>query len=133
MVRLLERSIRLVGLVWTFLALVRALGLFQTFSRAHYSIFFFSIDKIVTSLGPSIPDFGRYKMGCLHLSCIFFFFQKNSRKNISCKDEKNGQLHFTTLNFDPFFQFPPQTSDLNNLPSNWTQLHIYYPLRLNGR
>ena len=48
-----------------FRALIRALGLFQTFSRAQYSKLF-SIKKKVLSLGPGILDFGRYKMGCQH-------------------------------------------------------------------
>ena len=47
-----------------FRALVRALGLFQTFSWAHYSKLFL-IDKIVSSMELGIPDFVRYKMGCL--------------------------------------------------------------------
>ena len=52
-------------LAWSslgFRALVRALGLFQTFSWAHYSKLF-SIDKIVLSMELGIPDFVRYKMG----------------------------------------------------------------------
>jgi hypothetical protein len=42
--------------------LVLVLGLFQIFSRDHYSKLF-SIDKIVSSLRFGIPDIGRYKMG----------------------------------------------------------------------
>ena len=48
-------------LAWSslgFRALVRALGLLQTFSWAHYSKLF-SIDKIVSSLRFGIPDIGR--------------------------------------------------------------------------
>ena len=43
-----------------------SLGLFQIFSQTHYSKFVL-IDKILWSLGPGIPDIGRYKMGCLQL------------------------------------------------------------------
>jgi hypothetical protein len=49
---------------WSGLGFGSSLGLFQIFSRAHYSKLFL-IDKIVSSLGPKILDIGRYKMGCL--------------------------------------------------------------------
>ena len=56
-----------------FRALVRVFGLFQTFSRAHYSKLFL-IDKIVSSLGREIPDIGRYEMGCLQSPTYFCLF-----------------------------------------------------------
>ncbi len=48
-------------------ALVRVLGLFQTFfSGSLFEVVFYRQDSI--TIGPGIPDFGRYKMGCLHLA-----------------------------------------------------------------
>ena len=72
-VRLLERRIRLLGLVWAFRIWFELWAYYKHSSRAHYSKLF-SIEKIVPSLGPGILDFGRYKMGCLQLDLFFFFF-----------------------------------------------------------
>jgi hypothetical protein len=65
----LERSIRLLGLFWAF-GLWFELGLCSKSSLGLTYSKLFLIDKIVSSSGPGILDFGRYKMGCLHKKCV---------------------------------------------------------------
>jgi hypothetical protein len=65
----LERSICLLGQVWAFGSSFWAFS--KPSSWAHYSKLFL-IDKIVSSLGPGIPNFGKYKLGCLQRASLNF-------------------------------------------------------------
>jgi hypothetical protein len=70
----LARCIRSLGLCLGFWALVLDLLAFPNLFLKLIIRSCFVIDKILSSSRPGIPDFGRYKMECLHILIYLLIF-----------------------------------------------------------